>query len=145
MIGLEQVSRIPDFHVIVEFGSGIPSDEQGIALLLLEKTLRERGIPAVVLKPTKPDDSKLRSKMKLKVKQFYHLWGKAGKLDNDVLQSDVRTVERAIALGMNTHPPFYGLNLGMAHIITGSAAIAADTDVMLCDFRCQPTSYESDI
>ncbi len=41
-------------------------------------------------------DKKLRSKMKLKEKQFYHLWGKAGKLDNDVLQSDVRAIERAV-------------------------------------------------
>ncbi|MEI6536372.1 MAG: outer membrane protein assembly factor BamA, partial [Verrucomicrobiaceae bacterium] len=41
-------------------------------------------------------ESVLLDKMKLKKKQFYQLWGKAGKLDNDSLQEDIRTVERAI-------------------------------------------------
>lgn len=41
-------------------------------------------------------ESSLRDKMKLKKKQFYQVWGKSGKLDNDALQEDIRTVERAI-------------------------------------------------
>lgn len=38
----------------------------------------------------------LRSKLKLKEKRIWHLWGKAGKLNNDDLQEDIRTVERAV-------------------------------------------------
>lgn len=38
----------------------------------------------------------VRSKMKLKEKRMWHLWGKAGKLNNDDLQEDIRTVERAV-------------------------------------------------
>lgn len=41
-------------------------------------------------------ESVLRDKMKLRKKQFYQLWGKSGKLDNEALQEDIRTVERAI-------------------------------------------------
>lgn len=52
-----------EFEVIVEFGSGIPSDAQGVVLLAMERSLREMGIPAEVFKPTRADDSKLRSKM----------------------------------------------------------------------------------
>jgi len=51
--------------------------------------IRFEGLTAV-----KP--SALQSKMKLKEKKFYYLWGKAGKLDNDLLQDDIRTVERAV-------------------------------------------------
>lgn len=52
-----------DFHVIVQFGKGIPSDAQGTVMLAMEKALREMGVPAEVFKETKPDDSKLRNKM----------------------------------------------------------------------------------
>ncbi len=38
----------------------------------------------------------VKDKMKLKEKKFYYLWGKSGKLDNDALQEDIRTVERAV-------------------------------------------------
>jgi outer membrane protein insertion porin family len=38
----------------------------------------------------------LRSKLKLKEKRPWHLWGKSGKLNNDDLQEDIRTVERAV-------------------------------------------------
>lgn len=38
----------------------------------------------------------LRSKMKLKEKRVWHLWGKAGKLSNDELQEDIRSIERAV-------------------------------------------------
>lgn len=51
--------------------------------------IRFEGVTALSAK-------QLRDKMKLHVKHFYNLWGKAGKLDNEVLQSDVRAIERAI-------------------------------------------------
>ncbi len=54
---------LPDFHVLVRFGAGIPADEQGSVMLALEKSLRERGIQAEVYKETKGDDSKLRREM----------------------------------------------------------------------------------
>lgn len=41
-------------------------------------------------------EKQVRAKMKLKVRQFYHLWGQAGKLDNEVLQSDIRAIERTV-------------------------------------------------
>lgn len=50
-------------HVIVKFGSAISSDEQGRAMLAMEKFMRERGVKAEVFKETKADDSKLRSLM----------------------------------------------------------------------------------
>lgn len=53
-----------DFHVIVKFGKGITADVQGIALLWLEKYLREEHeIPAEVYKETAADDSKLRLRL----------------------------------------------------------------------------------
>ena len=50
-------------HIIVDFGSAIPSDAQGPVMLAMEKRLREQGILAEVFKRTMPDDSKLRSRM----------------------------------------------------------------------------------
>ncbi len=44
-----------------------------------------------VLKP-----GQLRAKLQLKIKRVWHLFGKAGKLSNDMLQEDIRTVERAV-------------------------------------------------
>lgn len=38
---------------------------------------------------------KLKSKLKTKEKTFYRLFGKAGKLDNQTLQEDVKTIEQA--------------------------------------------------
>ena len=52
-----------DYHVIVKFGKGIPNDLQGVVMLAMEKSLRERGVPAEVFKETMPDDSKLRRLM----------------------------------------------------------------------------------
>lgn len=40
--------------------------------------------------------STLEGKLKSKQKRFYHLWGKAGKLNNEALQEDIKTVENAI-------------------------------------------------
>jgi hypothetical protein len=51
------------YQIIVKFGAGIKSYVQGPVMLAMEKSLREQGIPAEVLKDTMPDDSKLRSKM----------------------------------------------------------------------------------
>ncbi len=51
--------------------------------------IRFEGLTAV-------KEKALRSKLKLKEKRVWHLWGKAGKLNNDDLQEDIRTVERAV-------------------------------------------------
>lgn len=48
-------------HIIVKFGSGISGDEQGRAMLHMEKFLRERGVPAEVFKETKADDVRSRA------------------------------------------------------------------------------------
>lgn len=40
-------------------------------------------------------DSKLRKVLKSKKKSFWRLWGKAGKLDNEALQEDIKAVEYA--------------------------------------------------
>ena len=52
-----------DCEVIVDFGKAVPPDLQGRVLLGMERTLREQGVPAQVLKRTMVDDSKLRLKM----------------------------------------------------------------------------------
>ena len=52
-----------DHLVTVTFGSGIPPDAQGRAMLALERLLRESGVPARVEKAAMPDDSKLRRSM----------------------------------------------------------------------------------
>lgn len=45
---------------------------------------------------TSVKSAKLKDKLKSKEKKFYHLWGKAGKLNNEALQEDIKTVENAI-------------------------------------------------
>lgn len=52
-------------EVLVQFGSDIPLDLQGPALLHLEQELREAGVEAEVYKHTKADDSKVRNLMTL--------------------------------------------------------------------------------
>lgn len=52
-----------EYEIIVRFGSGVPADEQGRAMLAMERGLRERGVPAEVFKETMPDDVKRRSAM----------------------------------------------------------------------------------
>lgn len=55
---------LPRYHVLVKFGSGIPADAQGRALLAFEKSLREiTAAPCEVFKETMADDSKLRRSM----------------------------------------------------------------------------------
>ncbi|MEZ0386119.1 MAG: outer membrane protein assembly factor BamA, partial [Verrucomicrobium sp.] len=51
--------------------------------------IRFEGLTAV-------KESTMRSKMQLKEKRPWHLWGKSGKLNNDGLQEDIRVVERAV-------------------------------------------------
>ncbi len=62
-LGVIQKPALHPYHVLVDFGSGIPADTQGEALLWLEIYLRNLGIPAEVYKHTMADDSKLRSTM----------------------------------------------------------------------------------
>lgn len=52
-------------HVTVHFGSGVPFDVQGVALLDFERKLRTLmdGAIVEVFKEAKDDDSKLRSMM----------------------------------------------------------------------------------
>lgn len=55
---------LPDFHVLMRFGSGISADAQGRAMLAMEKHLRDiTGSPVEVFKETMGDDSKLRRVM----------------------------------------------------------------------------------
>ena len=54
---------IPDHHVIVKFGAGIPSNLQSKAVFDMEVFLRTSGVAAEVFKETKADDSKLRRNM----------------------------------------------------------------------------------
>ena len=56
---------IPPLHVIVKFGSEVPWQAQGPALLAMEKNLRQLapGLWIEVFKEIKGDDSKLRREM----------------------------------------------------------------------------------
>lgn len=56
---------VPPLHVVIEFGSDIPSDVQGAAMLQFERDLRARmpGKWVEVFKDNKGDDSKLRMMM----------------------------------------------------------------------------------
>lgn len=54
---------VPAFHVLVRFGAGVPAEAQSVAMLRMEKLLREMGVPAEVYKETKEDDSRLRRSM----------------------------------------------------------------------------------
>lgn len=59
------MSDLPDHHVIVRFGRGIPGDAQGRAMLAMEKHLHEltANVSVQVFKETMADDSKLRRMM----------------------------------------------------------------------------------
>ena len=57
---------LPDLHVVVQFGKGIPGSVQGAAMLAFEKTLRDmtgHELWIEVFKEAKGDDSKLRAMM----------------------------------------------------------------------------------
>jgi len=60
------MTEIPDLHVVVKFGKGIPSWLQGEALLNFEKDMRRlchSKLWIEVFKEAKGDDSKLRASM----------------------------------------------------------------------------------
>lgn len=58
------MAQLPDHHVVVRFGAGVALDHQGIAMLAMEKHLREIGAgPCEVFKDTQEDDSRLRRAM----------------------------------------------------------------------------------
>ena len=63
MTKLAMADATPEFHAVVSFGKGIPGDLQGVVMLQMERSLRERGVPAEVFKQTAADDSKLRISM----------------------------------------------------------------------------------
>ena len=46
---------MPNYDVLVKFGDGIPDAIRGPALLQMEQTLREAGVPAQVLLETMKD------------------------------------------------------------------------------------------
>ena len=73
-----------------------------------------------------------------------HLAGKVGVSGDANSLPVLRAVERALASAMNAHRPWSELGLGMAHIVIGSVAIAADPAWLLFDYRFSPTSYEPD-
>ena len=51
-------------HVVVKFGSEIPIDAHGAAMMAFERKLREiTGMNCEVFKEAKGDDSRLRSEM----------------------------------------------------------------------------------
>lgn len=56
---------LPDHHVIVKFGKGIPGDAQARSMLAFEKHLHEltANVSIQVFKETMADDSKLRRMM----------------------------------------------------------------------------------
>jgi hypothetical protein len=54
---------IPQYHVLVKFGSGIPDTQQGHLLLIMEQWLRDVGIPAEVFLETMRDQNVLRRKL----------------------------------------------------------------------------------
>ena len=57
-------AAIPDLHVLVRFGKGIPAHTWGPALLAFEAEVRRAsGVRAEVFCEVKGDDSKLRAAM----------------------------------------------------------------------------------
>ena len=57
-------AAIPDLHVLVRFGKGIPAHTWGPALLAFEAEVRRAsGVRAEVFSEVKGDDSKLRAAM----------------------------------------------------------------------------------
>lgn len=56
--------ELPDHHVIIKFGKGIPVDERGKVLLALEGSLRKStGLRIEVFQEARGDDSRLRALM----------------------------------------------------------------------------------
>lgn len=58
------MSELPDHHVVVKFGKGVPADARGVALMAMEKTLRTAtGERVEVFQEARGDDSRLRALM----------------------------------------------------------------------------------
>jgi outer membrane protein insertion porin family len=74
-----------------------PAAQGGFTRVVFNVTEGSRGVVHDIRFEgnTQIKDSKLRSKLKTKEKKIWHLWGKAGKINNDDLQEDIKTVERA--------------------------------------------------
>lgn len=83
--------------VSVEYSTR-PSSSQGFVNISYSISEGQRGIINDIRFEglTALSERQLRSKMKLKEKRVWHFWGKAGKLSNEDLQEDIRTVERAV-------------------------------------------------
>lgn len=61
---MSSAQQLDSYHVLVQFGAGVSPDAQGIAMLAMERYLRElTGSPVEVFKDTMGDDSKLRRAM----------------------------------------------------------------------------------
>ncbi len=84
--------------VSVSYKSQPINEKQGFIRVVYAISEGQKGIINAIKFEgmTAMKESILRDKMKLKKKQFYNIWGKAGKLDNDAMQEDIRTIERAI-------------------------------------------------
>ena len=84
--------------VTISYKAQSINEKQGFVRVIYSIMEGQRGIiNAITFEGlTAMKESALRDKMKLKKKQFYQLFGKTGKLDNDAMQEDIRTVERAI-------------------------------------------------
>lgn len=83
--------------VVVEYRTQ-PASAQGFVDVVYTISEGQRGIINDIRFEGLSDvnERQVRSKMKLKEKRPWHLWGKAGKLSNEELQEDIRTIERAI-------------------------------------------------
>ncbi|MDZ4288437.1 MAG: outer membrane protein assembly factor BamA [Prosthecobacter sp.] len=74
-----------------------PSTKQGFSSVLFKIEEGGRGLIGDIRFEgnTQISDRKLRAKLKSKEKTFWRLWGKAGKLDNEAVLEDVRSIEHA--------------------------------------------------
>jgi len=57
------MSTSVEYHVNFRFGKGVPPDLQAASMMMVERWLREKGIPAEVFKDNMADDSRLRLAM----------------------------------------------------------------------------------
>ena len=75
-----------------------PAEQGGFTRVVFNVTEGARGIIHDIRFEgnTAVKSGKLQEKLKSKEKKFYHLWGKAGKLNNEALQEDIKTVENAV-------------------------------------------------
>ncbi|HEY1049586.1 MAG TPA: POTRA domain-containing protein, partial [Prosthecobacter sp.] len=74
-----------------------PSAKEGFTTVMFKLDEGARGIINDIRFEgnTAISDRKLRSKLKSREHHFWNLWGKAGKLDSQALQEDIKIVEQA--------------------------------------------------